>query len=152
MTTSSVLLFVSMPVASVEDEETPATVPSSSGRSLVCPVPILPSYTWLPGEFTPCAGSCDDAQHATRDSRSVSVCINANTGRVVPERLCADRLRPKPQIRLCPPLICPSRYLSPTFPPPTTDTSFPFQLSVSFSPGNTVGAWFARSGWLPLTD
>ncbi|CAI4228533.1 unnamed protein product [Auanema sp. JU1783] len=70
------------------------------------------------GEFTPCAGSCGDAAASfhngrdIRESHSITVCVNSNTGRVVPERLCADRKKPISITRPCPPLICPSNWLS----------------------------------------
>ncbi|CAJ0593718.1 unnamed protein product [Cylicocyclus nassatus] len=54
------------------------------------------------GEFTQCPKSCDEAardyhegkEDEIHESRAIIVCVNANTGRVVPERLCADRKRP----------------------------------------------------------
>ncbi|KAK6044503.1 hypothetical protein COOONC_17992, partial [Cooperia oncophora] len=69
------------------------------------------------GEFTECATSCTEAAQEfhsgkldnDRVSRAIVVCVNANTGRVVPERLCADRKRPPLKTKPCPPLICPSR-------------------------------------------
>ncbi|EYC10680.1 hypothetical protein Y032_0054g2494 [Ancylostoma ceylanicum] len=70
------------------------------------------------GEFTECPSSCTQAARDfhegkdddVRESRAIVVCINANTGRVVPERLCADRKRPPAKTKPCPLLICPSRY------------------------------------------
>ncbi|KJH45264.1 hypothetical protein DICVIV_08680 [Dictyocaulus viviparus] len=71
------------------------------------------------GEFTKCSTTCTDLakgfhigeEEYDRKSRSIVVCINARTGRVVPERLCADRERPAIRTKPCPPLICPSRYV-----------------------------------------
>ncbi|VDK49919.1 unnamed protein product [Anisakis simplex] len=40
---------------------------------------------------------------------SVSVCQNVRTGRVVPERLCADQPRPRPMVERCAHIICPSQ-------------------------------------------
>uniref|UniRef100_A0A915E493 Uncharacterized protein n=1 Tax=Ditylenchus dipsaci TaxID=166011 RepID=A0A915E493_9BILA len=43
---------------------------------------------------------------------SVSVCVNTITQRVVPERLCADQPRPRPQLRKCPHIVCPAKWLA----------------------------------------
>ncbi|KAJ1351616.1 hypothetical protein KIN20_007702, partial [Parelaphostrongylus tenuis] len=91
------------------------------------------------GEFTKCANTCAEAAKGfhgghegdDRESRSIIVCVNADTGRVVPERLCADRKRPAVRVKPCPPLICPSRILG------TNDSV----LDIATSPkslGNTV--------------
>ncbi|PAV67769.1 hypothetical protein WR25_04264 [Diploscapter pachys] len=77
-------------------------------------------FMWkVSDEFTPCVSSCEEAVQEYREgnkdremARSVIVCVNAATGRVVPERLCADRKRPKGQTRPCPPLLCPSSWLA----------------------------------------
>lgn len=67
-------------------------------------------------EYTACASNCDDVVDWSGAGRSIAstsqpivVCVNAISGRVVPEKLCADKLRPKVEARPCPMLICPSR-------------------------------------------
>ncbi|KAI3413968.1 hypothetical protein GPALN_011438 [Globodera pallida] len=56
------------------------------------------------GHFSPCDKSCGPNSIRV----SVSVCVNIHTERVVPERMCADRARPRPQIRRCEHIVCPS--------------------------------------------
>uniref|UniRef100_A0A914GW47 Serine racemase n=1 Tax=Globodera rostochiensis TaxID=31243 RepID=A0A914GW47_GLORO len=56
------------------------------------------------GNFSPCDKSCGPNSIRV----SVSVCVNIHTERVVPERMCADRARPRPQIRRCEHIVCPS--------------------------------------------
>ncbi|CAB3407863.1 unnamed protein product [Caenorhabditis bovis] len=77
-------------------------------------------FVWkVSDEYTACASNCDDVIDWSGTSRSIEaysqpivVCVNAATGRVVPERLCADRPRPKVETRPCPTLICPSRWMT----------------------------------------
>ncbi|RCN39466.1 hypothetical protein ANCCAN_14622 [Ancylostoma caninum] len=98
-------------------------------------------FTWKEsGEFTECPSSCTQAardfhegkEDDVRESRAIVVCVNANTGRVVPERLCADRKRPPTKTRPCPLLICPSRYSLRTF---SEISAFPlFMWSLWFDP------------------
>uniref|UniRef100_A0A8R1E1V1 Ig-like domain-containing protein n=1 Tax=Caenorhabditis japonica TaxID=281687 RepID=A0A8R1E1V1_CAEJA len=70
-------------------------------------------------EYTACASNCDDVVDWSGAGRSIAshsqpivVCVNAVSGRVVPERLCADKLRPQVESRPCPMLICPSRWMA----------------------------------------
>uniref|UniRef100_A0AAF3EJ61 Uncharacterized protein n=1 Tax=Mesorhabditis belari TaxID=2138241 RepID=A0AAF3EJ61_9BILA len=73
------------------------------------------------GEYTPCAKDCEEAARlaqldgGTFDAQyqiTVFVCVNTQSGRVVPERMCADREKPKIQRKECPLLVCPSRWLA----------------------------------------
>ncbi|CAD6184832.1 unnamed protein product [Caenorhabditis auriculariae] len=75
-------------------------------------------FVWnVSEEYTPCASNCDtaadwaNAGREIAESHAIIVCINSATSRVVPERLCADRNKPKVPSRPCPPLICPSRWM-----------------------------------------
>ncbi|KAL3094865.1 hypothetical protein niasHS_006160 [Heterodera schachtii] len=58
------------------------------------------------GHFSPCDKSCGPNSIRV----SVSVCVNIHTERVVPERMCADRVRPRPQIRRCEHIVCPANH------------------------------------------
>ncbi|CAI5438462.1 unnamed protein product [Caenorhabditis angaria] len=78
-------------------------------------------FIWkVSDEYTPCASNCNEiidwnganGQIPISISQPIVVCINAATHRVVPERLCADKPRPKTEIRPCPMLICPSRWMT----------------------------------------
>ncbi|KAL3099107.1 hypothetical protein niasHT_025551 [Heterodera trifolii] len=57
------------------------------------------------GHFNPCDKSCGPNSIRV----SVPVCVNIPTERVVPERMCADRVRPRPQIRRCEHIVCPAK-------------------------------------------
>ncbi|KAI1712788.1 thrombospondin type 1 domain-containing protein [Ditylenchus destructor] len=59
-------------------------------------------------QFTPCDKTC--GPNSVRVS--VSVCVNTATERVVPERLCADQERPRPQVKRCPYVVCPAKWLT----------------------------------------
>ncbi|KAI1722523.1 immunoglobulin domain-containing protein [Ditylenchus destructor] len=59
-------------------------------------------------QFTPCDKTC--GPNSVRVS--VSVCVNTATDRVVPERLCADQERPRPQVKRCPYVVCPAKWLT----------------------------------------
>uniref|UniRef100_A0A158P8F4 Papilin n=1 Tax=Angiostrongylus cantonensis TaxID=6313 RepID=A0A158P8F4_ANGCA len=101
------------------------------------------------GEFTNCSSTCTEAArgfHAghegdDRESRSIVVCVNALTGRVVPERLCADRKRPAVRTKPCPPLICPSRKTWLEF----FIRKFPEYIIECLVAGSLIGFY---SGWL----
>ncbi|VDM44862.1 unnamed protein product [Toxocara canis] len=56
-------------------------------------------------QFSPCDATCGPNSYRV----SVSVCRNVRTGRVVPERLCADQARPRPIVEKCPHIVCPSQ-------------------------------------------
>uniref|UniRef100_A0A9J2PHX0 ADAMTS/ADAMTS-like cysteine-rich domain-containing protein n=1 Tax=Ascaris lumbricoides TaxID=6252 RepID=A0A9J2PHX0_ASCLU len=56
-------------------------------------------------QFSPCDATCGPNSYRV----SVSVCHNVRTGRVVPERLCADQARPRPVVEKCPHIVCPSQ-------------------------------------------
>uniref|UniRef100_A0AC35G1V5 Uncharacterized protein n=1 Tax=Panagrolaimus sp. PS1159 TaxID=55785 RepID=A0AC35G1V5_9BILA len=55
-------------------------------------------------QFSPCDKTCGSNRYQV----SVSVCMNTVTNRVVPERLCADQKRPRPYVKECPHIVCPS--------------------------------------------
>ncbi|KIH57053.1 hypothetical protein ANCDUO_12759 [Ancylostoma duodenale] len=105
--------------AFAEAEATAVIALNSCGRNQLDLLSTKASQnTIIPGEFTECPSSCTQAardfhegkEDDVRESRAIVVCVNANTGRVVPERLCADRKRPPAKTKPCPLLICPSRY------------------------------------------
>uniref|UniRef100_A0A0N4U8S1 ADAMTS_CR_3 domain-containing protein n=1 Tax=Dracunculus medinensis TaxID=318479 RepID=A0A0N4U8S1_DRAME len=56
-------------------------------------------------QFSPCDSTCGPNAYRV----SVSVCENNRTGRVVPERLCADQRRPRPTVEKCPHIVCPTQ-------------------------------------------
>ncbi|KAE9546097.1 hypothetical protein FO519_010691, partial [Halicephalobus sp. NKZ332] len=56
-------------------------------------------------QFSPCDKTCGPNSYRV----SVSVCMNTITNRVVPERLCGDQARPRPQVRDCPHVVCPAQ-------------------------------------------
>ncbi|KAL3097571.1 hypothetical protein niasHT_023371 [Heterodera trifolii] len=58
------------------------------------------------GHFSPCDKTCGPNSIRV----SVSVCVNIHTERVVPERMCADRVRPRPQVRRCEHIVCPPNH------------------------------------------
>uniref|UniRef100_A0A914C851 Uncharacterized protein n=1 Tax=Acrobeloides nanus TaxID=290746 RepID=A0A914C851_9BILA len=59
-------------------------------------------------QFSPCDKTCGPDSYRV----SVSICWNIISERVVPERLCADQPRPRPQVRKCPYVVCPAKWMT----------------------------------------
>uniref|UniRef100_A0A914WYZ9 ADAMTS/ADAMTS-like cysteine-rich domain-containing protein n=1 Tax=Plectus sambesii TaxID=2011161 RepID=A0A914WYZ9_9BILA len=64
-----------------------------------------PVFVWQETyQFSPCDRSCGSDSWRV----SVSVCMNSKTQRVVPEKFCADKERPRPIIEKCLHIVCPA--------------------------------------------